>query len=172
MRGNNLIGTAAPNSGFADRVNNDQVGGAAPINLLLGLLKDNGGQTDTHELLLGSPAVDAGQTFIVSYQVTDQRGLPRVFRGIADIGSFEYQLAPTVANVVISGKVFAPKATVTITDSNGISRSVKTGVFGQYSFEVEPGFYSITAQSKQFTFAPLAVSASKNLANIDFEPTF
>ena len=56
---------------------------------------DNGGPTQTHALLAGSPAIDAGDN--VSVPATDQRGLgfPRKkdgnFNGVAvaDIGAFE-----------------------------------------------------------------------------------
>lgn len=41
---------------------------------LLGPLEDNGGQTDTHALLAGSPAVDAGSC---AGATADQRGFPR-----------------------------------------------------------------------------------------------
>ncbi|HKY62212.1 MAG TPA: choice-of-anchor Q domain-containing protein [bacterium] len=62
--GNNLIGQIGPNdncTGFADGVNDDQVGtDTAPIDALLGPLADNGGPTQTHALLTGSPAIDRG----------------------------------------------------------------------------------------------------------------
>ena len=55
-------------------MNHDQVGlpGAA-INPLLGPLANNGGATRTHAPLVGSPAIDAGN----SSQLTDQRGQAR-----------------------------------------------------------------------------------------------
>jgi CSLREA domain-containing protein len=77
----------------------DQSGtGAAPLNPLLGPLQNNGGTTATHALLLGSPALDRGNS---SGATSDQRGLVRPFDflGIAntvggdgsDIGAFELQ---------------------------------------------------------------------------------
>ncbi|MBD0370785.1 MAG: DUF11 domain-containing protein [Pyrinomonadaceae bacterium] len=51
----NLIGTGG--SGGLTNANNNQVGVANPG---LGPLADNGGPTQTHALLLGSPAMDAG----------------------------------------------------------------------------------------------------------------
>jgi hypothetical protein len=51
----------------------------------LGPLQNNGGATLTHALLLGSPAIDAGDTDLTA----DQRGITRP-QGIADdIGAFE-----------------------------------------------------------------------------------
>jgi len=81
---------------------NDLVGNllgtsASPIDALLGPLSANGGPTLTHALLIGSPAIDAGDptTFPGSY---DQRGYPfeRVENGRGtgrqvDIGAYEVQ---------------------------------------------------------------------------------
>lgn len=52
---------------------------------LLGPLTDNGGRTQTHALLPGSPAINAGTND--GCPATDQRGFRRV--GICDIGAFE-----------------------------------------------------------------------------------
>jgi hypothetical protein len=65
----------------------------------LGPLGDNGGPTETHELIQGSPAIDRGRAAGLT---TDQRGLPRPsdFTEIAnaadgsDIGAFEVQAPP------------------------------------------------------------------------------
>ena len=61
--GFNLIGNKDGSSGFTHGVNGDQAGTAgSPINPLLGPLWDNGGFTQTHALLGGSPAIDAGDS--------------------------------------------------------------------------------------------------------------
>lgn len=72
----------------------------------LGPLADNGGPTLTHALLLGSPALDAGD----SNQTTDQRGLPvpvdlpsiaNAANGNgSDIGAYEAQTLPVDPFVV------------------------------------------------------------------------
>jgi hypothetical protein len=56
---------------------------------LLGSLRNNGGQTATHALLPGSPAIDLGNNSGGS--PTDQRGagFPRIVNGRADIGAYE-----------------------------------------------------------------------------------
>lgn len=68
-------------------------------NPLLGPLQDNGGRTFTHELVTGSPAINAGDPSFTPPPLYDQRGSPfvRVFNGRIDIGSFEVQplLRPT-----------------------------------------------------------------------------
>jgi hypothetical protein len=56
---------------------------------MLGQLADNGGPTLTMALLLGSPAIDAGNTSAAP--ATDQRGLPRPRGQAADIGAYEFQ---------------------------------------------------------------------------------
>ena len=55
----------------------------------LGILADNGGPTRTHELLNGSPAIDAGDP--VDCPATDQREIPRPQGAACDIGSFEVE---------------------------------------------------------------------------------
>jgi len=65
---------------------------------MLGPLQDNGGPTLTHALLIGSPAINAGDPNFTPPPLYDQRGLgyDRVFNGHIDIGSFELQqVAPT-----------------------------------------------------------------------------
>jgi VCBS repeat-containing protein/predicted outer membrane repeat protein len=80
-RGNNLIGTTTGCSVIglpSDLLN------VAPK---LGPLADNGGPTLTHELLPGSPAIDAVPT--TTAPSTDQRGVLRPQGLAADIGAFE-----------------------------------------------------------------------------------
>jgi hypothetical protein len=70
----------------------DNIFGADP---LLGPLANNGGPTQTHALLSGSPAIDHGSNpFALA---TDQRGpgFPRLSGAGVDIGAFEVQLPPS-----------------------------------------------------------------------------
>jgi CSLREA domain-containing protein len=100
--GNNLIGRvdafgsfafdSGNAAGFVDGENGDIVGIADnPINPQLGELKDNGGATQTQELLPGSPAIDAGSN--PNGLATDQRGegFGRTVGNGTDIGAFEVQ---------------------------------------------------------------------------------
>lgn len=75
-------------TGPGDQINTDP---------LLGPLQDNGGPTFTHALLLGSPAINAGDPNFVPPPDYDQRGpgYDRVRNGRLDIGSFEVQAKPT-----------------------------------------------------------------------------
>lgn len=104
-QGFNLLGN---NSGatISSAQPSDQIGTpAAPIDPLLGPLQNNGGSTFTHALLLGSPAIDKGES---SSSTTDQRGFGRR-KDVsalanapggdgADIGAFESAFA-TLANI-------------------------------------------------------------------------
>jgi hypothetical protein len=69
---------------------------------MLAPLADNGGPTNTRALLPGSPAINAGNNS--AGLATDQRGpgFPRVVAGLADIGAFEVQGAPTIASTQIN----------------------------------------------------------------------
>src|SRR5581483_6000950 len=60
---------------------------------LLGPLQYNGGPTFTHELLPGSPAIDAGDPSFTPPPLFDQRGpgFDRAVNGRLDVGSFEVQ---------------------------------------------------------------------------------
>jgi RHS repeat-associated protein len=96
--GHNLVGTAAGSVGFITLA--DLVGTpSSPIDPYLGPLQDNGGVAWTHQLLVGSPAIDAGSNSTLAS--TDQRGAPRKLDGpdpndatdavaTVDIGAFEF----------------------------------------------------------------------------------
>jgi len=59
---------------------------------LLGTLEDNGGPTQTHALLGGSPAIDMGDDVICAAAPVDgidQRGVARPYGAACDIGAFE-----------------------------------------------------------------------------------
>jgi CSLREA domain-containing protein len=60
-------------------------------NPLLGALADNGGETDTHALPLGSPAIDAAGG--CPPPATDQRGVARPQLAACDMGAFEFRPA-------------------------------------------------------------------------------
>jgi CSLREA domain-containing protein len=84
--GNNLVGTTA---GCTFGAQPTDLPNKAPMT---GPLADNGGPTQTHALLTGSEAIDAGSA---GAPTTDQRGLPRA--GTADIGAYELTLCSGVA---------------------------------------------------------------------------
>jgi predicted outer membrane repeat protein len=94
-QGYNLLGRNDGCGGLTNGVNGDQVGtSASPINPQLGPLQNNGGPTDTMELLSGSPAIDKGDDSVFGpppFLSHDQRGYPRKIGAHVDIGAFEYE---------------------------------------------------------------------------------
>src|SRR6266545_4415426 len=102
-QGHNLIGNADSSTGF--NAIGDQIGsGASPLDARLGPLTNNGGPTQTHSLLAGSPALDAGDNAIATAAAltTDQRGVgfARIVDGpdtdttdTVDTGAFEAQVS-------------------------------------------------------------------------------
>jgi predicted outer membrane repeat protein len=95
--GHNLVGIrTAALSDLLDGVSGDRLGtAAAPLDPRLGPLASNGGTTQTHALLAGSPAVDAGDSALITDPpftgpaFTDQQGRPRVEGSAVDIGAVE-----------------------------------------------------------------------------------
>ena len=67
----------------------DAVANLTDVDPKLASLADNGGPTQTHALLEGSPAIDAGSMTELKF---DQRGQPyaRTMNSMPDIGAFEY----------------------------------------------------------------------------------
>jgi len=102
-----FFGSAEANASFVG----DQTGAAfigTPLSgdPLLGPLASNGGPTQTHALLPGSAAIDAGSNTLGL--ATDQRGagFARVVGAAADVGAFEVQAGGTpakISNVEING---------------------------------------------------------------------
>jgi len=91
-RGYNLIEDASTCT-----INGDTTGNITGSDPSLGPLADNGGPTETHALLTGSPAIDqipSGTNGCGSTYTSDQRGAARPYNTTCDIGAFEYR-SPT-----------------------------------------------------------------------------
>lgn len=87
----NFVGDAGDAVGLVNGENGNLVGTTlSPIDPVLGGLASNGGPTQTHALLVGSPAIDAGDNS--GGDPLDQRGGRRPTDLTADIGAFEVQL--------------------------------------------------------------------------------
>ncbi len=95
--GHNLIGIAPASGDFEAGNEGDQVGReTSPLDPQLGPLQNNGGSTLTHAILIGSPAIEAGDATLVTAPpfagptILDQRGATRIVGDTVDIGAVEY----------------------------------------------------------------------------------
>lgn len=98
---------------------------------LLGPLANNGGPTDTHALLAGSPALNAGNN--ATCLATDQRGVTRPQGPACDIGAYESLLnvPPVIASDHASVTVNEGQSaanTGTVSDANGDTVSLSASV--------------------------------------------
>lgn len=168
------------------------VGDQFGTNPLLEPLTDNGGLTLTHALrIVGgtSPAIDKGNSqSVIPALNEDQRGSPGYVRPIdiatippasggdnADIGAFELQSTPTAASVTISGRVTIPsgkglaRARVTLTDSNGETRTALTNFFGYFYFaDVSAGeTYFFNVVSKSYSFSPQSITVNEDISDLN-----
>jgi len=134
-QGNNLIGDKGSSTGFTNGVNGDHVGtGGALVNPLLGPLANNGGPTQTHALLPGSPAINAGSNTLANNATltTDQRGagFARIVNTTVDIGAFEsrgFTIAITSGNLQSAVFNTAFGAPLVATVSSGAGEPVSGG---------------------------------------------
>lgn len=104
------------------------------VDPFLSPLQDNEGETETHGLLYGSPAQNAGNPGGCPDEngnplITDQRGFLRPVAGACDIGAFESGLANLAMAIADSGDPVAvgDDLTYTLTINNGGSQ-MATGV--------------------------------------------
>ncbi|MBW4677408.1 MAG: putative Ig domain-containing protein [Desmonostoc geniculatum HA4340-LM1] len=142
---NNLIGSLTGASGTIGTGSDITFASAGITNIsqVLAALANNGGATQTHALVAGSAAINAGNSaFIPSGVTTDQRGTTRIIGGTVDIGAYESPFIPpvaaddtattdedTVVNInVLGNDTDANGDTLTITQVNGNSITVATPI--------------------------------------------
>ncbi|QDU11903.1 choice-of-anchor Q domain-containing protein [Gimesia aquarii] len=96
-----LAGNIAPDDSQINGsfTNNSSIVQNSIIGLIDPVLRDNGGLTQTHALLIDSPAIDAGDNAVAndSKLTTDQRGtgFDRIIGGTVDLGAYEVQIFHT-----------------------------------------------------------------------------
>jgi len=129
----NLIGVADAGNVTFTGANNQTGTLATPLDAKLDVLASNGGPTQTHALLAGSPALNAGNN--LAGLAGDQRGFQRVVGGQTDVGAFE------------SGGVVLPPPTVTQVQVNtgGPQRSLVTQLKVTFSETVSFPFGAASA---------------------------
>ena len=113
--GYNIIGSGNAVRAFSPATNDNRsnIGDSAGLSALI----NNGGPTDTHALLAGSPAIDAGDPGFAPPPATDQRGegFDRVINGRVDAGALEKQNNNPIVNPVISPRNPTTNETITVT---------------------------------------------------------
>ncbi len=128
--GHNLIGKATLFTVDPGSDTTGDVNGVTVANLHLGpLVHDSGPPTETHALLPGSPAIDAGSAVggALGCANTDQRAATRPIDGdgngvaVCDIGAYELQDVPTTPTPTTTP---GPGATVTATPTGGETPTV------------------------------------------------
>ncbi|MBD1211994.1 MAG: hypothetical protein H9534_04400 [Dolichospermum circinale Clear-D4] len=142
-------------------------------NILLGPLQNNGGTTQTHALLDGSPAINAGNNNNIPLDVTDtdgdgnttettpfdQRGtgFSRIANNRVDIGAFEFQGIPSpiikINNIsILEGNSGTKTGTVTV-NLNAVTDKTVTVNYTTANNNAITGI-DYTATSGQLSFAP------------------
>ena len=180
-QGNNLIGVVGTSTGWVASDLLNQAAQLAP-------LANNGGPTQTHALFSNSPAINAGNNCVVNAScatgnpptalTTDQRGagFQRLVGAAVDIGAYEAQ--PTASSVTIGGRVTTAggkgirNVRVTLTESDGATRTVLTGAFGHYRFpEVSAGqtvLLGVSAKRFEFNPATRVINVAEEVTDADF----
>lgn len=178
-RGNNLIGVQCIMaffncSGFTNGVNGDQVGTQeAPLDPRLGPLANNGGPTQTHALLPGSTALDAGNNCVLDNScspavgqslTTDQRGAG--FGRAADSAD-----ADTTAMVDIG----AFEAQASVEDIPNKSTAEDTPISFSFNIGDAAAVTSVTASSSNAALVPndpvnLNVTGSGSIRTLNITP--
>jgi len=85
--------------GTCGLVGTGDISASGTITGSLGVLAHYGGTTKTHNLLAGSPAIDAGSCVTA----TDQRGVIRPQNGACDIGAYESESVPPPPALLVDG---------------------------------------------------------------------
>lgn len=145
------------------------------VNPQLSPLANNGGQTPTHALMAGSPAINGGNNALAINPASDlplrldQRLYNRIAGGTVDIGAFEANSSPAGA-VTVRGHFIANANNRPIHGALAVLRFVDTGEirygmtnpFGYVHFNNIPlgATVIITLTHKRYKIAPLVITAT------------
>jgi CSLREA domain-containing protein len=168
-QGNNLIQSASgtPIGWIASDLLN--------VNPQLSPLANNGGQTPTHALMAGSPAINGGNNALAINPVSDlplqldQRLYNRIIGGTVDIGAYEANSSPPGA-VTLRSQITATGSSRGIHGALAVLRFVDTGEirygvtnpFGYVHFNNIPmgATVIITFTHKRYKIAPRVITAT------------
>ena len=148
-------------------------GNVIDVDAKLGALQDNGGPTQTHALLYGSPALNAGND--AAAPATDQRGLSRPV-GVSDIGAFEVQATYLIRGYVRTSDLSpVPDVSVQLSTATGAAGlPVMTDATGYFEFSGVPaGTYGVTPTKTGWSFSPVPISLTVTNGNrgVNFKAT-
>jgi hypothetical protein len=159
-------------NGTTPDANGNLIGGSgSPLDPLLGPLADNGGQTLTHALLAGSPAINAGGSVAIETGDTDQRGEDRISDGQVDIGAFETESTLLLGDVnrdsVVSFLDIFPF--IEILSGNGFQDEADINRDGAVTFiDIAPFIELLSSQ--QTATSPQPVTASSPAQQLEARP--
>jgi len=145
------------------------------------LFSSDGGLTFPTTILASTPNDGTETITVPNLNTTLGRikieGIGNIFFDISDV-NFTIVAPPTAANASVSGRVLTANGNgirgvfVTITGSNGDSRTVRTSSFGYYAFEEIPAgeTYVISVRSKRYQFSQSSqvVTVTDNMADVNF----
>jgi large repetitive protein len=177
-----LVGDGTNLTGVTNGTNNNQIGsGATPINAMLGVLAGNGGAAQTHLLLPGSPAINAGSNANLPPDAfdldgdsntaeplpVDQRGVGfnRVINTTVDIGAVE-------VNYAISATAGTPQsATINTAFGTALQATVKESGNNQSGVPVT---FTAPASGASGTFSGnvTTANAATNGSGVAIAPAF
>lgn len=147
----------------SDGTVNDLGGNLSGADPMLGPLANNGGPTQTHRPLQGSPVIDAADP--ATTVLTDQRGQPREYPVLPDMGSVEVvggiiQFNPATVSVAENG------ASVTLTVVRDVGTDPATVTLTTADADATAGL-DYTAVSTTVTFAAGDLSETVNVPILD-----
>ncbi|MBI4665667.1 MAG: choice-of-anchor D domain-containing protein [Nitrospinae bacterium] len=117
----------------------------------LGALADNGGSTQTHALLTGSAAIDAGDCNGGAV-TTDQRAAPRPYGSACDIGAYEYGAVASA-----SGSSSSASPTAGCTDYHATNFNPAVSIDDGSCIFPDPDLGDV---SQSVSFGPVAMTRS------------
>ena len=157
---------------------------ASPIDPLLGPLAFNGGPTQTHALLPGSPAIDAGSNDLAVDQngdplLNDQRGtgFDRIVSGTVDVGAFEFgsgvaASAPVVSSVVRDEGGVLARPDLISTFAIAFDQDVTVAQGDLVIRNDTLGGTAVDTSSLNFTYDATTLTATWNFADLILDPAF